>query len=759
MAGPPAAVLVTGTGVDGARRGQQDVVPAQTDTLAPGFPRDLARLADAYGVATSYEDQNRRRVHVSPQTVVAVLAALGVDAATPQSVAAALDAHRLRAYRRVLTPTVVVRAGVGGHVAVHHPVGCEPSVAVLLEDGGQAGGLSWLGVHVGAVDVDGEAMTVRTLVLPAGLPLGYHRIVVRLDEREHVAALVVAPDRLELAPGLGRVWGWMVQLYAVRSRRSWGVGDLADLAELARWSGQEHGAGLLVVNPLHASAPVPPLQASPYFPASRRFVNPLYLRVEQTPEYAAAAEHVRRAVDALAAPARALDGSDRVDRDAVWQAKLAALEALWAGAPRRPQALAAFRAGEGGGLEDFATWCALAERHGADCHDWPEDLRHPSSPGVAGARAQLRDRIEFFAWLQLLCDEQLRAVQEAARAAGMPLGVVHDLAVGSDPAGADAWALQDVLALDTRIGAPPDAFNQLGQDWGLPPWRPDRLAETGYEAFVQLLRSQLRHAGALRIDHILGLFRLWWIPPGANPRDGTYVRYDVEALLGVTLLEAHRAGAVVVGEDLGTVEPGVRQVLAERGVRGSSVLWFERAEDPRTREDRGPAPLADWRELTMASVTTHDLPTAAGWLRGEHVRVRAELGQLDRPVEQERAQAAVERGELLALLRAEGLLDVGPEPDEEQLVAVLHRALGRTPSRLVAAALWDAVGDLRQPNLPGTVDEYPNWRLPIATHDETGRPVPLLLEDIEGDARVRRLADVLAVSVRDGSRRSSDGVE
>ncbi len=734
-------------------------MPAHAQRLPPGFPPDLARLADAYGVATSYEDQNRRVVHVTPATVVAVLGALGVDAATPVAVASALEAHRAEIYRRVVAPTVVVRAGVGGHVAVHHPVGSEPVVEVRLEDGGRAHGLAWLAVHVAPVDVDGESMTVRTLALPAGLPLGRHQIVVRLGEREHAAVLIVAPDRLDIAPELGRVWGWMVQLYAVRSRRSWGIGDLGDLAELARWSGQEHGAGLLVVNPLHATAPVAPVQASPYYPASRRFVNPVYLRIEHVPEYRAAAETVRRTVDALGAPVQALDDSDRIDRDVVWAAKLAALEALWAGAPRRTEELASFRDREGGGLEDFATWCTLTELHGPNTHEWPDELRHPSAPGVARLRSELSDRVEFYAWLQMLCDEQLAAAQDAARAAGMPLGMIHDLAVGTDPAGADAWALQDLLALGTRIGAPPDAFNQLGQDWGLPPWRPDRLADSGYEAFAQLLRSQLRHAGALRIDHILGLFRLWWIPAGASAADGTYVRYDVEALLGVTLLEAHRAGAVIVGEDLGTVEPRVRDVLAERGVLGSSVLWFERAEDPHTREDRGLAPLADWRELAMASVTTHDLPTAAGWLRGEHVRVRAELGQLDRPAVEEQKQADDERAELLALLRAEGLLDDGPEPDEETLVVALHRALARTPSRLVAATLWDAVGDLRQPNLPGTVDEYPNWRLPIATHDPGGDPVPLLLEDIEGDARVHRLAGVIAAAVRDGGRRTSRVVE
>jgi 4-alpha-glucanotransferase len=310
---------------------------------------------------------------------------------------------------------------------------------------------------------------------------------------------------------------------------------------------------------------------------------------------------------------------------------------------------------------------------------------------------------------------------------------VHDLAVGVDPGGADAWGLQDVLATGVTVGAPPDSFNQQGQDWRLPPWRPDRLAEVGYAPYRDMLRAVLRHSGGVRIDHVMGLFRLWWIPPGTSAADGTYVSYDDEALLGVLALEAHRAGALVVGEDLGTVEPRVSEALAERDILGSAVLWFER--DPDT--DR-PLPPQKWREQVMASVTTHDLPTATGFLADEHVRVRAELGQLGHSVEEERARVAQERADLLAMLTEEGLL--AGDATAEGTVLAMHAVLARAPSRLVLAALGDAVGDLRQPNLPGTVDEYPNWRLPVA--DGTGRPVSL--EELESADRVRRLAALLA---------------
>ncbi|MGH3929427.1 MAG: 4-alpha-glucanotransferase, partial [Pseudonocardiaceae bacterium] len=334
-------------------------------------------------------------------------------------------------------------------------------------------------------------------------------------------------------------------------------------------------------------------------------------------------------------------------------------------------------------------------------------------------------RVAFHAWVQQQCAEQLASAHDAAR--GMAIGVVHDLAVGVDPEGADAWALQDVLATGVSIGAPPDAFSQHGQDWGLPPWRPDRLAATGYAAYRDMLRAVLAHADGLRIDHVAGLWRLWWVPPGATPDQGTYVHYDAQAMLAALALEASRAGAVVIGEDLGTVEPEVTETLAAQQMLGCAVLWFARDEQ------RPGWPLLAprrWPERAAASISTHDLPTAAGFLRGEQIRVRAELGLLlDETAE--RAQARADRAELIALLRAEGLLDA--EHDEDDVVVAMHALLARTPCRLLLASPYDAIGEIRQPNLPGTIDEYPNWRLPL----------PLTLEELQRDPRVQRVVDAL----------------
>jgi 4-alpha-glucanotransferase len=330
----------------------------------------------------------------------------------------------------------------------------------------------------------------------------------------------------------------------------------------------------------------------------------------------------------------------------------------------------------------------------------------------------------------------------------MPVGVVHDLAVGVDPGGADAWGLQDVLATGATVGAPPDSFTQQGQNWGLPPWNPRHLAEAGYAPYRDMLRAVLRSAGGARIDHVLGLFRLWWVPNGRSAAEGTYVRYDPDAFLGVLALEAHRAGALVVGEDLGTVEAHVATALAAHNVLGSNVLWFEREDPDPERDAEGelpdrPRPPAEWREGAAASVTTHDLPTAAGFLSGEHVRLRAKLGVLSRPESEEQAGAEHEREMLLGLLRTEGLI-TGDSPSEEEIILGMHALLGRTPCRVVLASPSDAVGDLRQPNLPGTTDEYPNWRLPLAVPGSAqGEHHPITLEEFMSSSRTLRLAQTL----------------
>ncbi|MGW3679803.1 4-alpha-glucanotransferase [Streptomyces prasinus] len=730
---------------------------------------DLSRLAALHGVATSYNPSPDRTVAASVTAVTRALAALGVDAGTPEAVRAALAAHERERAERLLPPTVVGRG-----------TGVPPALAAL------PGGTRLL--------VRTEQGETRPSA--ENLPPGVHRVTATApDGRTGEAHLIVAPPGLPASPA--RSYGLLVQLYSLLSRRSWGMGDLADLGELADWAGRTLGAGFVQINPLHAAVPGPPTDPSPYRPSSRRFPDPVHLRIEDVPEFAYLSESESRGesegegADAEGAEGRArlegplrraaelreavLDKGALIDRDAVWAAKKAALEAVVDEVPLGPGRLAAYRdflAEQGQALEDHATWCALAEVHGPAWHTWPAPLRDPRSPGTARARRELAARVDFHSRLAWLTDTQLTAVQRTAREAGMPLGIVHDLAVGVHPEGSDAWAQQDTLAAGMSVGAPPDAFNARGQDWGLPPWRPDRLAACGYAPFRALLQALFRYAGALRIDHVMGLFRLWWVPRGLPPTEGTYVRYDAEAMLAVLVLEASRAGAVVIGEDLGTVEPGVRETLRERGVYGTSVLWFERDWEG----DGRPLPPEAWRADCLATVTTHDLPPTASRLTGEHVGLRDGLGLLTRPLAEEHAEAAADTAEWLDLLTRLGLLHghgtdgtvlartdgtvpprtdgtVPPRTDgtvpartdgtaateEEARIQAVHRYLLRTPARMIGVWLPDGVGDRRPQNLPGTWDQYPNWRLPVA--DAQGRPVTL--EDLTASPRLRALLDVV----------------
>lgn len=702
-----------------------------------GPAASLVELARRYGVATDYEDWTGSRVSVASSTLISVLAALGVPAATEDDRAAALAAHDREYWSRHLPPTIIGRTGVTSTFWVHVTHGDPVSLRILLEDGSVRTGLRQLENNRPPYELDGRLVGEATFETPADLPIGYHRLELHADGAEFSTPLIVSPASLP-APS-GRTWGLATQLYSVRSERSWGIGDLTDLTDLAVWSAARHAAGFILVNPLHAAAPVAPMEPSPYLPTSRRFVNPIYLRVEAIPEYAYVRRRNRLRKLREAVQSRA-DRAEQVERDAAWKAKRSALEAVYE-APRsagRELAYAAYRKREGTSLDDFATWCALAQRYGADWHRWPEELQHPAGEAVAAFAAEHSDDVDFHRWLQWQLDDQLTAAQATALQTGMNLGIMHDLAVGVDPNGADSWALQDVLALGVTAGAPPDEFNQLGQDWSQPPWRPDQLERLAYEPFRALVNAVLRHAGGVRIDHIIGLFRLWWIPNGARPTDGTYVRYDHEAMIGIVALEAHRAGAVVVGEDLGTVEPWVRDYLHERGLFGTSILWFEADRDG----DGGPLPAERWREYCLSAVTTHDLPPTAGYLAGEHVRLRDELGLLTRPAAEELADDREQQDRWLDELRRVGLLDT--EADTAAIVEALHRYLGRTPSRLLSLSLADAVGDLRTQNQPGTTDEYPNWRVPLAGPD--GKK--LLLEDVFDDVTAARLGEVMREAVR-----------
>ena len=703
-------------------------------------PQSLGELASRYGVATEYQDWTGRHVDVPETTLVAVLAALGVPAATEDERSAALASHDRDHWTRSLPPTIVARSDSESSFWVHVTHGEPVGLWIRLEDGSVRAGLRQLENDTPPYDLGDRLVGEATFELPPDLPLGYHRLYLQAGSSESSAPLIVVPAKLELPLRLGgkRIWGLATQLYSVQSERSWGVGDLTDLTDLAVWSGANHGAGYILVNPMHAAAPVAPMEPSPYLPTSRRYVNPLYLRPEAIPEFAEVGRRsrIRRRRLELQKEAR---HADLIDRDAAWDAKRDVLETVYRveRSAGRQLAYEAYRAREGRSLDDFAIWCALAERHGPDWHRWPKKFTRPSGTAVAGFAAKHAETVDFHRWLQWQLDDQLATAQSTALRAGMELGIMHDLAVGVDPNGADAWAMQDVLALGVTAGAPPDEFNQLGQDWSQPPWRPDQLVSQGYEPFRAMVNAILRHASGIRVDHIIGLFRLWWIPKGALPTEGTYVRYDHEAMIGILALEAHRAEAVVVGEDLGTVEPWVRDYLARRGLLGTSILWFELDRDG----DGGPLAAQRWREYCLSSVTTHDLPPTAGYLAGEHVRLRAELGLLTRPVEEELADDR---------LRAVGVgrrtAARGPAWREARRRRHRSRAVPISRSHPVAAARPFARRRGRRDAHPepagyhGRIPELacPAWR---------PRRASTLLEEVFSDPRAASLCEALRAAV------------
>ncbi|MDQ3642606.1 MAG: 4-alpha-glucanotransferase, partial [Actinomycetota bacterium] len=519
--------------------------------------------------------------------------------------------------------------------------------------------------------------------------------LVRLDDGRRTD-MVVSPGKCPL-PAQAPAWGWAVQLYGMRSAESWGMGDLGDLRRLGRWAAEDLGAGLILVNPLHAAHPTLPQSTSPYFPSSRRFRKPLYLRVEDVDRAAFLLN-----LESLAAAGRALNAERHIDRDAVFRLKMEALEALWDGFEGDP-AFDDWREGQGDALGDYAAFCVLAEAHGPDWREWPASAQHPDGPDGAEVRRTQYGRWRFHQWLQWLVDRQLQD-------ASSQIDVMHDLAVGVDPAGADGWLWQDQLALDMAVGAPPDEFSTQGQSWGLPPFDPWRLRTAGYQPFIQTIRATLGHAGGLRLDHVMGLFRLWWVPRDASPTEGAYVRYCAEDLLDIVALECHRAGAYVVGEDLGTVEDHVRTELADRGVLSYRLVWFE------------DTPPSEYPVQALAAVTTHDLPTVAGLWTGSDLADQKEIGL---EPNEEGTKELRER-----LRRVTGVADDTPV---DEVVTATYEALSDAPCMLLTAGLEDALGVKERPNMPGTLDEWPNWRIAL----------PLTLEEVETDPRPRAIAAAL----------------
>ena len=689
----------------------------QTES-AERIARPLIQLAKLNGISTSYIDQLGTYVEIRDEVLVSVLAALGVDASSDEAIAASYELTKQRIADTLVEPTIVKFIGKEATTPIRAK-GHDVTLRLLLEDGTRYEGNLCMYL---APQTDGSL----TLTLPDDIPAGYHTLRVNAGPLHGEARLICAPARVPLPPAVAEKqrWGWMAQMYSIRSAESWGVGDYGDLKLLLTDAAEKSHADFMLINPIHATAPVEPLEPSPYLPESRRFMNVTYIRPQDIEEYAGLDETALAEVERLHAEvAPANDNADELDINSAWWHKRQALQLVFK-VPRsaeRQAAFEAFKEAAGPDLRAFAAWSVAFQMWGAPWEGTWFAETNRNSPEVAELMRDHADMVEFECWLQWIADEQVTAAQTAARESGMALGLMQDMAVGVHSLGADVWWNPERFAVGSvTVGCPPDFYNQQGQDWGQPPFNPNYLAKTGYGVYREMVHNMFSHAGAVRIDHVLGLFRLWWIPQGEGARGGAYVTYDYEAMIAILTIEASRVNGLVVGEDLGTVPDYVRTVLAEHGLLGCTVEWFARVDDSPNAGDPYADP-ADYRKYALASVTTHDLPPTAGYLQFEHVKLREELNLLTGPVEEFQASATAERQAMLDRLVESELItpEIAADVDDhiQEIVEAMHKMLLRSPSVLLQAALVDGVGETRSQNQPGTSSEYCNWRVPLAGPD------------------------------------------
>ena len=701
----------------------------------------LARLAGKLGIEISYRGADHQERHIDHDAAVALIQALGFDARDDDAIARSLDELVLEPWSRVLEPVVTI------------PPQDALSVPLVLPRKGGPDALTWRVEHEGghaeeggfspvslpeeeSRHIRGEEYVRRCLDTGCVLTPGYHRLRILGLGGEVSQKVICAPERCFLPEQAKTFWGIAVQLYALRSDGNWGMGDFSDLVQFAQ---RAAGCGISMVgtNPLHA------LHSgqggnSPYFPSNRLFLNILYLDVEAVPEFTSCptAQAFVQSPEFQARATRLRD-ENLVDYAAIAELKMSVLEDLYAcfrktyldapekQADRRLLDFRNYQQTTGPDLLNYATFETLSEQIGQDVfwREWPEEFRRPDASGVSAFAKSHHSRIEFFQYLQWEAERQLRSAENACASFGMQVGLYGDIALGTAAHGGEAWAVQDSLCFGVRVGAPPDAFNQLGQDWGFPPFDPRALRHRGYAPFISMLRASMRHFGAIRLDHVMSLARLFWIPPGKSAVDGAYVRYPLDDLMAIVRLESQRNQCIVVGEDLGTVPHNFREYLAGSGVLSYRVLYFERKDDGAFMEpDRYP-------NQALATASTHDLPTLAGYWLGRDLDEKARLKLFSSQDAEEgaREDRRVDRRRLREFLSLYGdLPDQAPnELEHDALVAAVIKTLAKTPCLLVSLQIEDLLGVEEQANMPGTIDQHPNWRrkLPSKTSQIFTRPV------------------------------------
>lgn len=724
------------------------------------------RAAAELGVDAEFWDIWGNHHRPSPEAKRAMIAAMGLSCGTAEELENALAARAHREWKRLAPPSVVA-SEPGPHVLpLHIPVellGRPAKLTIRLEDGSESVvklNLSDL-PRTSSIGLEGHMLARIEAPLPDGLPLGYHDVSVRVGSRTGKTRYIVTPEHAWTHPHLargGRAAGIAISLYGIRSTRNWGCGDFHDLAELMRWATEELQISFIALNPLHAIHNRPPYNTSPYLPNCIFYQNFIYLDIEAIEDYAQCRRARRlRSSAAICAEIEALRTSLLVEYERVSALKLRFLKLLFAQFLREwrrdtPRAgeFRAFIEQEGDLLAQFATYCALNEHLHQRNPDmwiwpqWPKGYQRPDSTRVRAFRAKHWRRVLFYQYLQWQIDKQLRQAQQMARKRGMSIGLYHDLALATDRFGSDLWAHRPFFIPGCRVGAPPDDFSPTGQDWGFPPPNSDHHRETGYRLFVESIRKNCRHGGALRIDHVMRLFRLYWIPDGFTAAQGTYIRERSNDYLRLLALESVRNQVIVIGEDLGTVEPEVRETLARYGILSYRLFYFERDGQG---EFRG---YTEYPQQALVTSTTHDLPTVAGFWTCADIAARHVAGIVD----DERFQAQVadrerEKQKMLDLLFRMGLLaselprstTAYPELTTELLNAIV-RFLALTPSQLLAINQEELTKEVSQQNLPGTTSQYPNW----------SRKMKFSLEELQFDPEAREFTALLRNAIVDSGR-------
>ena len=711
----------------------------------------LDRLASLVGIEPFYFDIFGGRHETSLETKAFTVSALGFDVSSVQALRTAVLAIDEEPWREGIAPVVVQyedEAGIDLDLFLPaDQAGRSWMWQIACESGEEVNGTfrpEDLPV-LGARDIDGRRVEQRRLRLQQLLPIGYHRLCIG-GEAAHEAALVLTPRQCHIPRELNatdrRRWGITAHLYTLRSERNWGIGDFGDLARLCDLAGRS-GASVVATNPFHALFPQRPGDVSPYSPSSRLFLNPIYIDVTAVPGFSECP-----AARLSSATLSSLRATKLVNYPEVSTAKMQALEALFAAfqtrltrndtRDRESDQFRQFVAAGGAALAHFAAFSVLQELQCATgsefvpWHRWPGSYRMPQGSEVARLVEEHSDRVRFFQYLQYLADLQLERAAERGRQAGLEIGLVRDLALGINPDGADAWMQQHVFAAALRCGAPPDAFHPGGQEWGVTPLNPMALRRD-YSPFIALLRANMRHAGGLRVDHVIGLQRQFLIPVGRQPYQGCYVRYPLDELLAILALESHRHRCMVIGEDLGTVPQDFRDRLRSAGAFGTAVLYFEREADGRFR------PPAEYREPVVASANTHDLPTLVGYWTGRDIAARREVGIYGEAEAREaQTQRRADRLRLLDAFAAAGLDVHAPTDNSSQAMRPFVQAaqafLASSSARLFIAQLDDLLAEPEQINVPGTVSAYPNWR----------RKLSLTLEDAALVEAIKALAGICA---------------